>query len=95
MTKDDGAYSRFYRAACDALADASRNVRLEGAQLPLADQITALALAHLRVVALLLAETPGIDPAIFDGEMTRHVSLARKQIAECNEFRRKAGMPPR
>jgi hypothetical protein len=49
-------------------------------------------MAHLRVAAMLLAERPEIDPAIFDGEMTKHVSRAAEQIAEYNEFKRKAGI---
>jgi hypothetical protein len=51
-----------------------------------------MALAHLRVVAVMLAERPEIDPAIFDGEMTRHVALIREQIAELESFKRKQGI---
>jgi hypothetical protein len=88
----DEAYSRFYRFACDVLASASRKARAKGKHLPLADQIAAMALAHLRVVAVMLAERPEIDPAIFDGEMTRHVALIREQIAELESFKRKQGI---
>jgi hypothetical protein len=89
---NDQAYMRFYRAACDALAGASRKIRSKGTKLSQIDQISALTMAHLRVAALLLAERPEIDPAIFDGEMTRHVSAALKLIAENNEYKRTAGL---
>jgi hypothetical protein len=93
MTKDDDKeYMPFYRVACDALNAATQEIRSKGTKLSQIDQITALVMAHLRVAALLLAERPEIDPAIFDGEMTKHVSSAVKQIAEYNEFKRKAGM---
>jgi hypothetical protein len=72
---DDKEYMPFYRAACHALNEATHKVRSKGAKLSQIDQITALTMAHLRVAALLLAERPEIDPAIFDGEMTKHVAL--------------------
>jgi hypothetical protein len=49
-----------------------------------ADSAAALA------TSVLLAERPEIDPAIFDGEMTKHVSRAAKQIADYNDWKHKA-----
>jgi hypothetical protein len=74
MSDNDKEYMRFYRAACNALNTATQKVRAKGTKLSQIDQISALTIAHLRVAALLLAERPEIDPAIFDGEMTKHVA---------------------
>lgn len=75
MSDNDEEYLPFYRAACAALHAATHKVRAKGTKLSQIDQISALTMAHLRVAALLLAERPEIDPAIFDGEMTKHVAL--------------------
>jgi hypothetical protein len=92
MSDNDKEYMRFYRAACDALNAATQKVRAKRTKLSQVDQISALTMAHLRVAAMLLAERPEIDPAIFDGEMTKHVSRAAKQIADYNDWKRKARM---
>jgi hypothetical protein len=92
MKTKDQNFMTFHREACEALNEATRNVRAKGACLPQADQITALTMAHLRVAAMLLAEMPEIDPAIFDGEMTKHVANTIKQVAEHNEWKRKQAM---
>jgi predicted alpha-1,6-mannanase (GH76 family) len=96
MRADDETFTRFYREACDALMEATQKVRrTKGKKLSQIDQIAALVMAHLRIAGLLLAERPEIDPAIFDGEMTRHVAMTVKQISEItnyDEWKRKAAM---
>jgi hypothetical protein len=87
MRADDETFTRFYREACDAVMEATQNVRsTKGRKLSQIDQIAALVMAHLRVAGLLLAERPEIDPAIFDGEMTKHVAMTVKQIAEITDY---------